>query len=129
MELEDVSTVKKRLKVEVPAGLALKELNEVAGAYKRRARLPGFRQGKAPVELVKRHFRKDIRSDVLQKLVTDSYDQAIRDKGVQPLGQPSVENLTFEEGNPLVYEANLRFIRKSSFPHTRVWRSRPNQSR
>ena len=116
MELEDVSTVKKRLKVEVPAGLALKEFDEVAGAYKRRARLPGFRQGKAPVELVKRHYRKDIRSDVVQKLVADSYDQAIREKGVQPLGQPSLENLTFEEGNPLVYEANFEIHPEIELP-------------
>ena len=76
VELEDVSSVKKRLKVEVPAGIALKEFDEVANTYKRQARLPGFRPGKAPVELIKRHFKKSIRSDVLQKLIPNSYDQA-----------------------------------------------------
>ncbi len=107
VELEDVSSVKKRLKVEVPAGIALKEFDQVAKAYKREARLPGFRPGKAPVELIKRHFKKSIRSDVLQKLIPNSYDQAIREKGVQPIGEPSLDNLTFEEGDPLVYEANF----------------------
>ncbi|MDA2933154.1 trigger factor [Acidobacteria bacterium AH-259-D05] len=107
VELEHVSTVKKRLKVEVPAGIALKEWDQVAGQYKQQVRLPGFRPGKAPVELIKRRFRKNIRSDVLQKLIPDSYDQAIREKGVDPIGEPSLENLTFEEGQPLVYEANF----------------------
>ena len=107
VELEDVSSVKKRLKVEVPAGIALKEFDQVVKAYKRQARLPGFRPGKAPVELIKRHFKKSIRSDVLQKLIPNSYDQAIREKGVQPIGEPSLDNLTFEEGDPLVYEANF----------------------
>ncbi|MDA2929570.1 trigger factor [Acidobacteria bacterium AH-259-O06] len=116
VQLEDVSTVKKRLKVEVPADIALQEFNQVAGEYKKRARLPGFRPGKAPVQLVKRHFRRSIRSDVLQKLVPQSYDQAIREKGFQPLGKPSLENLTFEEGEPLVYEANFEIHPRIELP-------------
>ncbi|MFQ5928310.1 MAG: trigger factor [Acidobacteriota bacterium] len=116
VQLEDVSTVKKRLKVEVPADIALQEFNQVAGEYKKRARLPGFRPGKAPVQLVKRHFRRSIRSDVLQKLVPQSYDQAIREKGFQPLGEPSLENLTFEEGEPLVYEANFEIHPRIELP-------------
>ena len=107
VELEDVSTVKKRLKVEVPASITSKEMDQVAKEYKKHARLPGFRPGKAPVELIKRHYRKNIRTDVLQKLVPDSYEKAIEEKGMEPLGEPSLENLTFEEGEPLVYEANF----------------------
>lgn len=116
VELEDVSSVKKRLKVEVPAGIARKEFDQVAKAYKRQARLPGFRPGKAPVELIKRHFKKSIRSDVLQKLIPNSYDQAIREKGVQPIGEPSLDNLTFEEGDPLVYEANFEIHPQIELP-------------
>ena len=58
VELQDVSSVKKRLKVEVPAEAALRELNQVADEYKRHAKVPGFRLGKAPMQLIKRHFRK-----------------------------------------------------------------------
>lgn len=107
IEFEDVSTVKKRMKVEVPAEIAQQEFDQVAGEYKKHARLPGFRPGKAPVQLVKRHFAKKIRTDVLQKLIPESYDHAIREKGMQPLGEPALENLTFEEGEELVYEANF----------------------
>jgi trigger factor len=116
VELEDVSSVKKRLKVEVPAGIARKEYDQVAKAYKLQARLPGFRPGKAPVELIKRHFKKSIRSDVLQKLIPNSYDQAIREQGVQPIGEPSLDNLTFEEGDPLVYEANFEIHPEIDLP-------------
>ena len=107
VELQDVSSVKKRLKVEVPADAALRELNQVADEYKRHAKVPGFRPGKAPMQLIKRHFGKSIRGDVIQKLIPQSYDQAIRSKGIEPLGEPSLENLTFDEGQPLVYEANF----------------------
>lgn len=107
VELEDVSSVKKLLRVEIPAETAQKELNRVAHDYRKYARLPGFRPGKAPVELVKRRYQKDIRQDVLQKLIPESYDQAVKEKGLQPLGQPNLENLDFEEGKPLVYQARF----------------------
>src|SRR5512135_663737 len=96
VELVDISTVKKKLKVEVPAQTAQKKFNEVADEYRKNVRLPGFRPGKAPLELVKRRFHKDIRSDVLQQLVPDCYDQAIKEKGVEPLGEPRLDSLTYE---------------------------------
>ncbi len=107
VQLEDLSAVKKKLKVEIPAETALREMNLVANEYRRNARIPGFRPGKAPLELVKRRFQKDIRQDVLQKLVPQSYDQAIKEQDLHPLGRPSLENMDFEEGNPIVYEARL----------------------
>ena len=119
VELEDVTTVKKRLKVEVPASIALKEMDQLAKQYKQQARLPGFRPGKAPVELIKRRFRKSIRNDVLQKLIPDSYQKAIKEKGVEPIGEPSLDNLTFEEGEPLVYEANFEIQPEIELPDYR----------
>lgn len=104
-ELEDVSSVKKRLKVEIPAEEALQEFNSLASEYKKHARLPGFRPGKAPVNLVKRRFQKDLRDDLLQKLIPQSYDQAIQEKGVQPVGRPNLANINFQEGQPVTYEA------------------------
>ena len=112
VELEDVSTVKKKLKVEIPAEAALREMNRIAGEYRRQARLPGFRPGRAPLELVKRRFQKEIRRDVLQELLPRSYDQAIKEKDLRPLGRPSLENVDFEGGKPLVYEARFEVAPK-----------------
>ena len=116
VQLEDLSTVKKKLKVEIPAETALRETNRVANEYRKHARLPGFRPGKAPLELVKRRFQKDIRQDVLQKLIPESYDQAIKEQDLRPLGRPSLENMDFEEGKPIVYEARLEVGPKVSVP-------------
>lgn len=107
VELEDLSTVKKKLRVEITADTARKEVDRVANDYRRHARLPGFRPGKAPVQLVRRRFQKDIRQDVLQQLIPQSYDQAVKEKGLRPLGRPSLENVDFEEGKPIVYEARF----------------------
>ncbi|MFB3905728.1 MAG: trigger factor [Acidobacteriota bacterium] len=107
VELVDVSTVKKKLKVQIPAEVTQKKFNEIADEYRKRIRLPGFRPGKAPVAMVKRRFHKDIRQEVIQQIVPDSYEQAIKEKGIEPLTAPHLESLTCEEGQPFVYEAHF----------------------
>ena len=116
IKFEDVSSVKKRLKVEVPSEIALEKMDQVANEYRKHARLSGFRPGKAPVALVKRHFRTKIRDDVIQKLIPESYNEAIKQQGVEPLGDPNLENFTFEEGQPLVYEANFEIHPEIKLP-------------
>ncbi len=107
IELEDISTVKKKLKVQIPADKAHSEFSKIANEFKQHARLPGFRPGKAPLDLIKKRFAKDIRGEVIQKLVPDSYNNAIKEKGIEPLGEPHLENLVYEEGQPLTYEAHF----------------------
>jgi trigger factor len=117
VELVDVSTVKKKLKVQIPADVTQKKFDEIADDYKKRMRLPGFRPGRAPVAMVKRRFHKDIRSDVIQQMVPDSYEQAIKEKGIEPLTEPELESLTCEEGQPLSYEANFETRPHISVPN------------
>lgn len=118
-ELEDISPVKKKLRVEIPAEVAVAEFNQIASQYRKHARLPGFRPGRAPVTLVKRRYNKDIRQDVLQKLIPTSYDQAIREQSVRPLGQLKLEHIVFNEGEALVYEAVIETLPVVNAPEYR----------
>ncbi len=106
-ELEDITSVKKKLSVEVPAEVASEEFERLAQDYKKYARLPGFRPGKAPLQLIKRKFAGDIKGEVIKKLVPESLEEALRAEGVRPLGYPSLENVTAEVGKPLIYEASF----------------------
>ncbi len=107
VRLEDLSSVKKKLRVEIPADVALREFERVAHDYRTHARLPGFRAGKAPVGLVKRHFIKDIRSEVMRALIPKSYEQALNEVNLSPLNEPHLEPDDFKEGTPLAYSAEF----------------------
>lgn len=115
-ELEEISPVKKKLRVEVPVETVLAEFKRVAANYRRHSRIAGFRPGKAPVGLVKRRYRKDIRQDVLRKLIPDSYDQSIRQRKIRPLGQLKLEQVDLNEGEPLVYEAVVETLPEFEIP-------------
>ncbi|HUV13565.1 MAG TPA: trigger factor [Acidobacteriota bacterium] len=106
-ELEDITSVKKKLSVEVPAEAASEEFERLAQDYREYAKVPGFRPGKAPLQLIKRKFASDIRGEVIKKLIPESLEEALRAEGVRPLGYPSLENVTAEEGKPLAYEASF----------------------
>ena len=115
-ELEEISPVKKKLRVEVPVETVLAEFNRVAATYRRHSRIPGFRPGKAPVALVKRRYRKDIRQDVLRKLIPESYDESIRERKIRPLGQLQLGQVDLNEGEPLVYEAVVETLPEFEIP-------------
>ena len=117
--LKDVSPVQKKLSVEVTAEVAAKEFARVLSDFKRKAALPGFRRGRAPVNLVKNRFAKDIREEVIRFLVAESYKQAIEDKGLEPIRTPHVSELDFAEGQPLKYVAEFQIEPSFELPEYR----------
>lgn len=116
VELEEIGSVKRKLTIEIPAERAATEFDRVARDFKKHANLPGFRRGKAPLQLIKRRFEADIRGEVVQKLVPDSYEQAIKEKDLRPLGQPNLENLSAKEGAPLQFEAVIEIMPEIDLP-------------
>jgi trigger factor len=89
-ELIDVSETRKELKIEIEAEEVREEFERVAGEYARAATVPGFRKGHAPVTVVRTRFKKEIRTDVLQRLIPQAVEQAIHENGLDIIGQPNM---------------------------------------
>ena len=107
VELTDVSETKKTLTVEVPQEVVEAEVARISQRYARAAKLPGFRPGKAPVQVVRKRFKDEILHDVAHDLVPRVVGDALRDKGVQPVDTPKVRDLQLEEGKPLTFTAAI----------------------
>lgn len=75
--------------------------------YRRRAALPGFRQGKAPTDLVRVQFQGSIESDLLNDLIPEAYDEAIRDLRLSPVAPPRIHGIRFQPGEPLTFLADI----------------------
>ena len=86
----------------------VKEAEERATTdYQRRARLPGFRKGKAPVAIVKKQFADDIRQQVLGELVRESWTVALAQEALKPIADPHIHNLKWEAGAPVTFEFHV----------------------
>jgi trigger factor len=110
IELREVSAVKRRLVVEASPEEVERELEDVVRGWARRARLPGFRPGKAPLELVRARFAREIEEDVRERMIARLHREATEEKGVRPLGDPVLEALSHPAGGPLRFETSFEVV-------------------
>jgi trigger factor len=94
----------------VDADEVAREHGAVLRRFVSQVRLPGFRPGKAPASLVRTRFAKEIEEDVRDRLLSRLYREATQEKGSCPLGDPVLENLTHEEGQPFRFEASFEVL-------------------
>ena len=100
----------RELVLDVPAEEVSKAYGTVVGNYRKYAKIPGFRAGKVPETVIKRRYATEIRKDVIDGLLPERFNKAVRELGVAPVGQPQVTELTVEEGAPLHVKAVFEFI-------------------
>jgi trigger factor len=112
--MPDISVVKTRedeasksLQVTVPADLVKQAEARAVRYYGQRARLPGFRPGKAPEAVVRRRFGEAIRQTVLEEVIRESWDAARKAEPLKPIAEPHIHNLKFEEGGPIEFEFHV----------------------
>lgn len=108
LSFQDISAVKKSVEVEIPADRITNEAQRVTSEFSRHAKLPGFRPGKIPANVVRSRFAKEIQDEVMSRLLPVSFREAIAEKGLEPVGDPELERLDpYIEGAPVKYKANF----------------------
>jgi len=109
-EFLDVSDTRKQLVVEIPSTVVDAEIDRVARDYSKAARIPGFRPGKVPTKVVRQRFRDQILHDVAHDLIPRAVDDALRERGVEPVDTPDIRDVLVEEGQPLKFTANFETV-------------------
>jgi len=92
------------LAVTVPVERVRAAEQETLRWYGAKMKLPGFRKGHAPEQVVRRRFGDAIRQSVLEGLLRESWEKARAEQRLKPIGDPQVRNLKFEDGVPLTFE-------------------------
>jgi trigger factor len=94
----------KSLRVTVPVDRVRQAEDRAVKYYTTRARLPGFRQGKAPAAVVRKRFGDAIRQSMLEELIREGWETARQNESLEPIADPSIRNLKFEDGSPIEFE-------------------------
>ncbi|HTM23719.1 MAG TPA: trigger factor [Vicinamibacterales bacterium] len=106
-EYIDVNETRKNLVVEIPSTVVDAEIDKVSRDYGKAARIPGFRPGKVPAKVVRQRFREQILHDVAHGLIPRAVDEALRERGVEPVDTPDIRDVIVEEGQPLKFTATF----------------------
>jgi trigger factor len=94
VQVESLSQVRRRMKYAVPATTVGAAFSSVIAKINARAKLPGFRPGKAPAAMIERMYGSDVRRQVLDKVLQDTVFSAIDKAGIRVVGRPEVEELS-----------------------------------
>jgi trigger factor len=105
--VEDVSSVKKTLHIEVPQDEVARELDSAYNTLKRTAKIKGFRPGKVPRSVLERMFGKDVRADVSSKLIQNSFLNALKETELNIIGQPQVDPPELDPAAAYKYDATV----------------------
>ena len=109
-EFADLTETKKSVAVEIPSDIVDAQIDRVARSYSRQARIPGFRQGKVPPTLIKKRFREQILHDVAHDLIPRAIDEALRERGLEPVDTPDVKDVQLDEGRALTFTATFETL-------------------
>lgn len=122
VEVTELGPVKRSLKIEVPEDVVNQEFQKVYAQLRRQVRIPGFRPGKAPVALLEKRYAREVEQDVVQRLVPDYYERAIKEARVVPVVVeiPPIERLKIKRNMPFTFTATVEIK-----PHIELGDYRP----
>ena len=106
-EFTDVNDTRKNLKVEIPTDIVNAEIDRLARDYSKRARVPGFRPGKAPARVIKQRYKSEILHDLAHGLIPRAVDNALRERGMEAVDAPDIRDVNVEENQPLTFTAEF----------------------
>lgn len=105
--IEDISSVKKKLNVEIEAEEIDKRINEAYKKLSKNARVKGFRTGKVPRSILEKFYSGQVMEDVTNSLIRDTLPVAIDELKKFPLSMPTIDNEDLKPGRAFKYSASI----------------------
>lgn len=110
VHVEDISSVQKKITIEIPVEQVNEEIDKAYAAIQKKAKLQGFRPGKAPMQLIKRTYSDAMRDDVMRRLYQQTLYKAMDEHKVEPIDSPTIESDILEAGVPFKYSAVIEVM-------------------
>ncbi len=105
--VEKLDGLSRKINVEVPAEKVQKAFERVYKALQKKANIKGFRQGKAPIATIKSMYGDQVKGDVVNELVNESYPEALEQHKVDPVGYPKISFDQVDESKGFNFSAEF----------------------
>jgi trigger factor len=107
VNVEDISSVKKKVNIEISEDQVTKEVDSFYKDLGKKAKIKGFRPGKVPRNILERNFKDYVKTEVVQKLVQETYPTALSEANLHPVSNPMIDPGEVESGKPFQYSATI----------------------
>jgi trigger factor len=105
VNVEEISPVQKKIIIEIPADMVNKEIEKSFSGIQKKAKIQGFRPGKAPMQLIKRTYSDAMRDEVMDKFYRQTLYKAMDEHKIEPVDAPTIECDLLEQNVPFKYSA------------------------
>jgi trigger factor len=97
----------RHLTITVPADRLEAERHSAAKRLAQKVRLPGFRKGKVPAQVLEKKFGGAVEQEMLEKVMGNAYREVIQREGLQPITQAAIENVDYKPGEDLKFDVHF----------------------
>lgn len=105
--IEDPKTWKRVLNIQVPAEDINSEYGICLKNYRKKVNIPGFRPGKAPLNLIEKKMGDSIRAEAVENIIQKSVQEAFKQNDLTPISRPKVESVDYKKGGDLSFKAEI----------------------
>ena len=102
-----LSGCKREIELIIEAEEVKEEFDKIVSQFSSRSKVPGFRPGKTPVNIIKQRYYADIKESLINELVPKVLSTELKAQNLNPVGMPVVSDLHFIEGQPLSFKAQF----------------------
>lgn len=110
VSVEELEGLERRITVQVPAENIDPKIQDRLKSLIPKVKLSGFRPGKVPLKVIKRMYGPQVRQEVLEEVLENSYRDALSQSNLRPVGSPKIEPQTLQEGEDLQYTATFEVL-------------------
>ena len=110
IELIEKEGLKRELNIQVPVEVVSEAYAKIYSEYRKKANIKGFRQGKAPLDVIRRKFKDEATHDLIDDLVKKYFVQALEEKKLDPIGEPVISKIDVDEGKPLTFTIGIEVM-------------------
>jgi len=108
--VEKSGAIERKLTISVPSEEVSQEIEKRLKDVAKNARIPGFRPGKAPKNVIQKRYSNQVSNEVISDKINSSYQEALTEEKIAPAGLVSIEPVPFEDGNDLEYVATIELF-------------------
>ncbi|MDM8536402.1 trigger factor [Desulfobacterales bacterium HSG17] len=111
VSVENISSIKKVLHIEIPEKDVSAEVNTAYKELNKTAKIKGFRPGKIPRQVLERHFKKDVNTDITSRFVQDSFAKAVEENNFMNfVGNPQIDTPELEYNKAYKFDATIELF-------------------
>jgi len=106
-KIKNIEECRKLFEIEIPSEEVNKQMEECYKKIEKVAKIPGYRAGKIPKDLLEKHYGDQATKEVVEDLIGDAYQKAIEESGFIPLGFPQISDVKLDDKKTLSFKAEF----------------------